>query len=87
MPKRLRGKCLFKESCSHYVFHMTKEKGFGAGISALKYRVRTCKPNYFIIENDSKILLVTAKNDVIEEEFINKQLITNLTSCDNRNKR
>lgn len=75
MPKQLRGRCLFKESCSNYVYRLTREKGFIAGKKALRYRIRNCKPNYFITENNGKILLVTAQNEVIEEKFISKLII------------
>jgi putative component of membrane protein insertase Oxa1/YidC/SpoIIIJ protein YidD len=75
IPKRFRGECLFKESCSHYVYRLTKENGFSDGISALRYRVHHCKPNYFITENKGKILLITAQHKVIEEEFLSKNII------------
>lgn len=75
IPKRFRGKCLFKESCSNYVFRLTKENGFRAGITALKYRVHHCKPNYFISTNKGKILLITARFELIEEDFLNETII------------
>jgi len=74
-PKRFRGKCLFKESCSNFTFRTTKEKGFIAGIKALKYRIQNCRPNYFLTEINGKILLITAKNQTIEEEFINNRIL------------
>lgn len=75
IPKRLRGRCLFKESCSNYVFRITKEKGYNTGISALKYRIHNCRPNYFLTNSNGKILLITAKNEVIEEEFIDERIV------------
>jgi uncharacterized protein len=75
IPKRFRHKCLFKESCSNYVFRLTKENGFSAGINALRYRIHNCNPKYFIIENKGRILLITAQYQVIEEGFISKQII------------
>jgi len=75
IPKRFRGKCLFKESCSHYVYRLTQENGFSDGISALRYRVHNCKPNYFITENKGKILLITARYKVIEEGYLSENII------------
>ena len=75
IPKRFRRKCLFKESCSHYVYRRTKEDGFSAGISALRYRIHNCKTNYFITENNGKILLVTTRYEVIEEDFLSQKII------------
>lgn len=77
VPKRFRRKCLFKESCSNYVFRITKENGFNTGIDALKFRIRNCNRNYSIVENKSSFLLITAQYEVIEEEFISEQIIKN----------
>jgi len=75
VPKRLRSKCLYKESCSNYVFRLTKENGFFAGIGALKYRINNCNPQYFIVKDKGDILLITAQNEIIEEEFISKNVM------------
>ena len=75
ISKHYRRKCLFRESCSNYVFRIIKEKGIGAGVKALEYRTHNCKPNYFLIKNDDKILLITAQNEVLEEEFIDEQVL------------
>ena len=74
MPKRFRSKCLFKESCSNHVLRITKEKGFMAGMQALQFRFNNCRPGYFIIENGVKKLLVTAKKQVIEEEYLDERI-------------
>jgi hypothetical protein len=75
IPKLFRRECLFKESCSNYVYRLTKENGFSIGINALKYRIHQCKPNYFLIKNNGRILLITSKYEVIEEEFISKNIV------------
>ena len=74
-PKRLRGICLFKESCSNHVCRLTKESGYQAGIKAFKFRIKNCRPNYFIMEKNGQVLLITAQNEVIEEEYIDKRII------------
>lgn len=66
---------MFNESCSNYIYRETKEKGCKAGIKALKYRIDNCRPNYFLIDNNSRILLITAKNEVVEEKFIDKRIL------------
>jgi putative component of membrane protein insertase Oxa1/YidC/SpoIIIJ protein YidD len=75
VPKRFHGRCLFNESCSNYVYRETKEKGSKAGIIALNYRIGNCRPNYFLTENNGKILLITARNQVVEEEYIDKRIL------------
>ncbi len=54
---------------------MTKEKGYKEGIKAIKYRISNCRSNYYLTDNNGKILLITAKNIVFEERFINKQIL------------
>lgn len=75
IPKKFRGKCLFKESCSNYVFRITKENGFRIGLEAFQYRYHNCRPNYLLSENNGKILLITVENEVIEESFIDDRII------------
>ena len=53
-PKSLRKRCLFQNSCSHYVYDETKNKGFYAGIKALRTRINQCKPGYDLIFENSK---------------------------------
>ncbi len=75
VPKRFRGRCLFNESCSNYVYREAKEKGGKAGIIALRYRIGNCRPNYFLTENNGKVLLITARHQIVEEEYINKRIL------------
>ena len=40
--------CLFSESCSHYVWRITREQGLVAGCRALRHRHKNCRPGYKI---------------------------------------
>ena len=82
-PKRFRGRCLFKESCSNYVYRIVSEEGFKKGLNALKYRYLNCRPNYYILEDKGKVFLITAKMDLIDESKINKKVLhrTDLKNC------
>ncbi len=42
-PKKFRGKCLFKESCSHFVYRITEKEGLKSGLEALLYRFHNCR--------------------------------------------
>jgi putative component of membrane protein insertase Oxa1/YidC/SpoIIIJ protein YidD len=59
-PERVRRKCIFKESCSLFVYNKTKEGGFFMGINALKKRIKQCKPGYRIVNlpNGEKVVLL-----------------------------
>lgn len=65
---------MFKESCSNYVYRVTSEEGLKKGLIALKYRYRNCRPNYYLSEDNGKVLLITVEREVIEEPFIDKKI-------------
>jgi len=77
IPNRFRGKCLFNESCSNYVYRVAREDGFRNGLIALKYRYRNCRPNYYLSIHKGKVLLITVDKQVIEENLINKRILHN----------
>ena len=64
IPKSKRRKCIFKKSCSHYVFDITKEKGLSKGIIALRYRYKNCRPGYNIIYINNTKMLISANNEL-----------------------
>lgn len=74
-PKAFRGKCLFNESCSNYVYRKTKENGLKDGIDAFLFRFRHCRHGYYIIEKDNDFLLITVCNLVVEGKDINNRII------------
>jgi putative component of membrane protein insertase Oxa1/YidC/SpoIIIJ protein YidD len=74
-PKRYRGKCLFKESCSNFVYRMTKEEGLKGGIQAFIYRYHNCRPDYQLFEDNGRVLLITVKKELIEESLIDERLL------------
>lgn len=72
IPKRFRRTCLFKETCSHHVFAVTKEKGFMSGLKALQRRIKQCRPGYSIyITDDEKQWVILSDNTVIERKSVN----------------
>lgn len=75
IPESKRRKCLFKTSCSNYVYQVTKEKGIIAGIKALKFRINNCNPDYSLINLEGKEFLITRKNILLGEDQINKSIL------------
>jgi uncharacterized protein len=59
IPAKHRRECLFKESCSKYVYRITSEQGFLEGMKSLKKRINQCSGGYatFKIENQEMVLL------------------------------
>jgi len=75
-PKKYRGKCLYKESCSNHVLRITRDKGLAKGLKALTYRYKNCRPNYYLTTDKSgNKLLITASNEVVEEKDIDDRLL------------
>jgi putative component of membrane protein insertase Oxa1/YidC/SpoIIIJ protein YidD len=74
-PKKWRGKCLYKQSCSHYVLEKTKSHGFLAGIKALEHRRQNCRPGYSLIQTNEGLILITIKNQIIQRDELDKRLI------------
>ncbi len=79
-PKNRRRKCLFKTSCSHYVYQQTQAKGFQVGLRALLFRIQNCNPQYQIIDCGDEKILLTKTNKIVKEmelsEFILKKINT-----------
>jgi len=72
IPKHKRRKCLFKVSCSNYVYKKTKSEGLIKGIKALKFRVENCNHYYNIIEVNNEKLLISTKLLIFKEKEINQ---------------
>jgi len=60
--------CIFKESCSHFVFRVTKVYGFVAGCKAMIWRYRNCRPGYKIVSNaDGRFEMHLVTGNVVSE--------------------
>lgn len=75
VPESKRRRCLFKTSCSNYVYKKAKEKGLFAGLKALLFRIHNCNSNYDIIEIDNRKLLVSSEYEVFNESEINHSIL------------
>ena len=63
--------CIFKKSCSLFVFRVTKEYGFIAGCKALSWRYRNCRPGYKIASNrEGKFEIRLVTGNVVPESEI-----------------
>ena len=77
IPETNRRSCLFAESCSRYVFRITTEQGFVAGVNAFYKRYRQCRPGYQIkaSTDSNEIEMVLIDGTVIEKKDIAENLL------------
>lgn len=77
LPKRFRSRCLYKETCSHHVYRITKESGFIKGVKSLIIRIETCRPNYSLIDVDNQTFLLCRNGHVINEDEMALWILVN----------
>ena len=70
MPLKWKRSCIFRMSCSNYVFNSTRDFGFVYGIMALKERWNKCRPGYHAeLKNNKLCLHLIDGSDVNDEEI------------------
>lgn len=74
IPENKRRTCIYKISCSHFVYNQTVQNGFVKGISALFYRYKNCQSGYFIFKIKDKLYVKTVDNQVIIEEDLSEKV-------------
>lgn len=79
IPKSKRRRCIFKTSCSQFVYKTTKEKGFIEGLVALKFRVENCNGKFQIYEDsiDGSKKMVLQNGQIIENDEIANRFCVN----------
>ncbi|MDX8570333.1 membrane protein insertion efficiency factor YidD [Elizabethkingia sp. HX QKY] len=77
IPESKRRSCLFRISCSRYVYETTMSKGFYKGFRSLVYRMKNCKHGYHIIENytDNRVTMILPNGDILEQNEISKRFL------------
>jgi putative component of membrane protein insertase Oxa1/YidC/SpoIIIJ protein YidD len=69
---RETGRCIFKISCSHYVFGVTEERGLFKGLVALRYRFLSCREGYHILDHPitgSRTMVLCTGQEIPETEM------------------
>jgi len=77
IPASKRRLCIFRKSCSNYVYEETSKKGFRSGIKALRYRYQNCRSSYILFNDplsDEKLMLLP-NQQIIKEKEISEELI------------
>jgi len=75
IPKSKRRRCLFKTTCSNYVYNKTKSKGLISGIKALRFRIENCNTNYHIININNEKVLISAAQIIFRARQLNKSIL------------
>jgi uncharacterized protein len=77
-PKNSKPKCIFRTSCSHYVYEITQKKGFLKGLKALRFRHQNCRYGFEIFRNpiNNNIQMLLPSKIVLESEEIAERLLT-----------
>ncbi|WP_422090970.1 membrane protein insertion efficiency factor YidD [Tenacibaculum ovolyticum] len=76
-PKDKNPCCIFRKSCSHYVYDKTKTGGFIIGFKALRFRTKNCKHGFelFINPISKKTEMILPDKSVIDEHNIAERLL------------
>jgi putative component of membrane protein insertase Oxa1/YidC/SpoIIIJ protein YidD len=77
MPEGNRRRCLFRESCSRYVYRQAREKGLFGGLVALRHRWGNCRGGYHLFEHpvDGSKMMVLPGGRLIGQEEIAVRLL------------
>lgn len=77
IPPNNRKNCIYRVSCSNYVFQETKLNGFLKGIVAFKYRYHNCRQGFEIFENpiDRTKQIILPNGGILNENEIAERLL------------
>lgn len=71
IPARCRRKCIFKESCSHFIYNTAQKQGLRKGLLALQQRFRQCRQGYAIYQTGKQEWVIFKDRSVIERAATN----------------
>lgn len=76
-PKYRKPKCIFKKSCSRYVYEITQQQGFLKGLKSFVFRYKNCRGNFEIFKNpiNNKTRILLPSRIIIEENEIAERLL------------
>lgn len=74
VPPQVRRVCLFRESCSSYVYRVAIVRGLGAAIRALRERRRQCAPGYSMSVTGAGLVIVCRDGSIIPPDVVNSAI-------------
>ncbi|WP_081801950.1 membrane protein insertion efficiency factor YidD [Aquimarina atlantica] len=77
IPKSKRRRCIFRKSCSNYVYEQINNNGVNSGIKAFRYRFRNCRSGFQLFKNpfNNETQMILPNQEIIKQEEIAKRLI------------
>ncbi len=77
IPLKNRGKCIYKISCSNYVFQETKSNGLIKGLKAFRYRYQNCRQGFGLFQNpiDGTKQIILPNGEILKENEIAERLL------------
>jgi putative component of membrane protein insertase Oxa1/YidC/SpoIIIJ protein YidD len=78
VPDSLKGVCLFRESCSRYVYRTLKDDGMEQVYRAFTYRLHVCRKPFSITRDQlaERTVMHLCNGDCVDEMSINPYLLT-----------
>lgn len=79
VPARKRRTCIFRTSCSRYVYEVTGKEGLFQGLKALLFRFQNCRAGYHVFEHSAdgtKVMLLPGGGMVPENEMAERFTIS-----------
>lgn len=74
-PEQLRRSCLFRESCSRYVYRVTAHAGASAGFAALWERARRCRGGYRVETHAGHLVVRLVDGSILSEPEASPSLL------------
>lgn len=74
-PEKKRRTCIFKDSCSHYVYRHTDEGGFIKGIMALIQRFKKCRKGFKLYSGLQGFEIELVDGSILKENEIAPKLL------------
>ena len=76
-PVTKNPKCIFRTSCSHHVYQITKTAGLLLGIKAFIYRFSNCRTGFHLFQHpttNARIMVLRNKKILTEDEISERLL-------------
>jgi putative component of membrane protein insertase Oxa1/YidC/SpoIIIJ protein YidD len=74
-PKHRKRECIYREKCSQYVYRITSQQGFLAGVQALWHRIRTCRPRFTVSSDPAGIGLVLVDGSFLPADLVAENIV------------
>jgi uncharacterized protein len=75
VPEDKRKICIYRITCSKFVYNKFNNNGFVSGILAYFYRMKSCNHKYIISHKNNMVIIKDSQGNIIEENEINPLIV------------